>query len=214
MRIAVINEVSACPRNGDIVAAIRAAKPDAEILNVGMTSPTGAPELTYIHTGHIAGVLLNTELADLIVGGCGTGQGFLNSAMQFPNVFGGLLVDPLDAWLFSQINDGNCISLPLNKGYGWAGDLGLKYIFEKLFSDPGGQGYPLIRAESQAASRETLKALSARTHRSIVDILKDTPAEILAVLAQQEPLTSLLKQGNEVAREIAELLNQYAPISA
>jgi Ribose 5-phosphate isomerase RpiB len=216
MRIAVINEVSACSRNGDIVAAIRASLPDAEIQNVGMTTPNGQPELTYIHTGHMAGILLNAGVTDLIVGGCGTGQGFLNSAMQFPNVFCGLIVEPVDAWLFSQINNGNCISLSLNKGYGWAGDIGLRYIFEKLFSDPGGQGYPLARAESQAASRAILTAMSARSHRPIARILEDTPDEILEVLAQQESFMSLLTdaEGSDSAREIADILGRHAPVTA
>ncbi len=42
--------------------------------------------------------------------------------MQYPGVSCGLIADPLDAWLFSMINAGNCISLALNKGYGWAGE--------------------------------------------------------------------------------------------
>ncbi|MGN0203525.1 MAG: RpiB/LacA/LacB family sugar-phosphate isomerase, partial [Coprococcus sp.] len=148
MRIAVINEVSASLKNADIIHALESTT-DAEILNVGMKNPEQQPQLTYIHTSYMAAILLNTGACDFVVGGCGTGQGFLNAVLQFPNVFCGLITEPLDAWLFSQINGGNCISLPLNKGYGWAGDINLKYVFEKLFADPSGQGYPLERAESQ-----------------------------------------------------------------
>lgn len=205
MKIAVINEVSACARNSDIVGAIKASVPDAEIQNVGMVGmPDELPALTYIHTGHMAGILLNAGVTDFVVGGCGTGQGFLNSAMQFPNVFCGLLVEPVDAWLFSQINDGNCISLSLNKGYGWAGDISLKYIFEKLFADKGGQGYPASRAQSQAVSGQTLRGMSARTHRPMSDILADTPGEIRSALAQQEAFMDLLDgAGTETAGELA-----------
>ena len=57
-------------------------------------------ELTYIHTGLIAAAMLNIGAADMVVGGCGTGQGFMNSVMQYPNVVCGLILNPLDAFLF------------------------------------------------------------------------------------------------------------------
>ena len=124
MRIAIINEVSASMKNADIIRALSPL--DAQIYNVGMASPEEKPELTYIHTGLMAAILLNAKACDIVVGGCGTGQGFLNSAMQYPNVFCGLITNPLDAWLFSQINGGNCVSLALNKGY-----LPLPYPFNR-----------------------------------------------------------------------------------
>ncbi|MBR6935290.1 MAG: RpiB/LacA/LacB family sugar-phosphate isomerase, partial [Clostridia bacterium] len=156
MRIAVINEVSSREKNDKVLEALKGL-PDVEVFNVGMSSHGDEPELTYIHTGLMAAISLNSGAADMVVGGCGTGQGFLISAMQYPGVFCGLITEPLDAWLFSQINAGNCISLALNKGFGWAADINLKYIFEKLFADPMGQGYPLHRAVSQGESREKLK---------------------------------------------------------
>lgn len=169
MRVAVVNEVSAANKNADILKALEGF--GCEVINAGMQSPDDQPELTYIHTGLISALLLNLDAADLVVGGCGTGQGFLNSVMQYPGVFCGLVSDPLDAWLFSQINGGNCISLPLNKGYGWAGDINLKYIFEKLFADEMGTGYPAHRKESQKESRNKLKQISAASHLKIEDIL-------------------------------------------
>ncbi|MDZ4133701.1 MAG: RpiB/LacA/LacB family sugar-phosphate isomerase [Dethiobacteria bacterium] len=169
MRVAVVNEVSAANKNADILKALEGF--GCEVINAGMQSPDEQPELTYIHTGLISALLLNLDAVDLVVGGCGTGQGFLNSVMQYPGVFCGLLSDPLDAWLFSQINGGNCISLPLNKGYGWAGDINLKYIFEKLFTGEMGAGYPEHRKESQKESRNMLKQISAANHLKIEDSL-------------------------------------------
>jgi ribose 5-phosphate isomerase RpiB len=169
MRIAVVNEVSAVNKNPDILKALEGF--DHEVINAGMHSPDDKPELTYIHTGLISALLLNLDAADIVVGGCGTGQGFLNSVMQYPGVFCGLISDPLDAWLFSQINGGNCISLPLNKGYGWAGDINLQYIFEKLFADDIGAGYPEHRKESQQESRNRLEQISAASHLKMEDIL-------------------------------------------
>ena len=37
----------------------------------------------------------------------------------FPGVLCGHIVDPSDAYMFAQINDGNAIALPFAKGFGW-----------------------------------------------------------------------------------------------
>ena len=177
MKIAVINEISAMARNPDILAAI--APQGYEVFNLGMDPSKEQPELTYIHTGLMAAIVLNGGNCDLVIGGCGTGQGFLNSAMQYPGIIIGLLETPLDAWLFSQINGGNCISLALNKGYGWGADINLKYLFEKLFRDPFGQGYPAHRQESQRHSREILKQISAAVHRPLTEIASSIPKPYL-----------------------------------
>ena len=132
MRIAVINETSAADKNADILAAL--APCGHEIINAGMRKSGEAPELTYMQTGFMSALLLNAGRADMVVGGCGTGQGYLNAVMQYPGVFCGHIATPLDAWLFTQINGGNCIALMLNQGYGWGSDINLKFIFERLFS--------------------------------------------------------------------------------
>ena len=173
MRIGVFSEVSAMARNTDILAALKPL--GHEVFNVGMDPEKELPELTYIHTGLMAAMALDRGVCDLAVGGCGTGQGFLVSVMQYPGVFAGLIESPLDAWLFSQINGGNCISLALNKGYGWAGDINLRYIFERLFQDPFGQGYPPQRQESQKQSRQALARISAATHRPLNEVLSSLP---------------------------------------
>lgn len=177
MRIAVVNETSAGDKNKDILMALEGF--DHEICNVGMREKGAEPELTYIETGLLTALLLNTGAVDFVVGGCGTGQGYVNSAMQYPGVFCGLIMEPSDAWLFAQINGGNCISFPLNKGYGWAGDINLKFIFEKLFSVPFGYGYPEHRQASQQQSRKNLMNISSQVHLSMEDILDKVNREVL-----------------------------------
>lgn len=194
MRIAVINEVSARQRNGDIINALKGF--GHEIINLGMTEGEYETELTYIHTGFITGIVLNLEAADLVVGGCGTGQGFLNSAMQYPNVFCGLILEPSDAFLFSQINAGNCISLALNKGYGWAAELNLKYIFEKLFSAGPGGGYPPKRSESQRESRVRLKDISKAAHKPFDDIIACIDGEIVRTVLLHKPFYDFILKEN------------------
>lgn len=192
MRIAVINEVSSREKNDKVLEALKGL-PDIEVFNVGMSSQGDEPELTYIHTGLMAAIALNSGAADMVVGGCGTGQGFLISAMQYPGVFCGLITEPLDAWLFSQINAGNCVSLALNKGFGWAADINLKYIFEKLFADPMGQGYPLHRAKSQGESREKLTVINANTHKDFQSVLDGIDHELVEHVFTHTPFKEFIE---------------------
>lgn len=191
MNIAVICETSAADRNKDILAALDGR--GHRIINAGMTQNGASPELTYIHTGLLAGLLLNAGRADLVVGGCGTGQGFLNAALQFPNVCCGLIQNPLDAWLFGQINGGNCISLALNFGYGWAGDVNLRFIFDRLFSlEQFGAGYPPHRRESQQQSRRTLAKISADTHKPMAEILRTLDESVVRPALSYPGIAELL----------------------
>ncbi len=177
MRIALLNETSAADRNADIVAAL--AGRGFEVLNCGMKKNGESPELTYIHTGFLAALLVELKRVDLVVGGCGTGQGFLLSAMQYPGIYCGHILTPLDAFLFARINGGNCVSLALNQGYGWAANVNLSLIFDSLFSQESGSGYPEARKVSQAQSRTNLMRVSAAAHMGFADIVEALPEEIV-----------------------------------
>lgn len=177
MRIAIISEVSSAEKNKYIVEALSGF--GHEIINAGMKQAIGEPELNYIETGLLGAILLNTKCVDFVIGGCGTGQGFLNSIMQYPGISCGLIESPLDAFLFAKINGGNCISLPLNKGYGWAGDINLRFIFEKLFSTEIGSGYPEHRKIPQQESRIMLMEISKKVHLPFETIIKGVDSKVL-----------------------------------
>ena len=177
MRIAVVNETSAVDKHAAIMAALDGR--GLEIVNAGMAEKGETPELQYIHTGFIAALLLATDRVDMVVGGCGTGQGFMNAAMQYRGVFCGHLLTPLDAFLFARINDGNVISLALNQGWGWAGEVNLRMLFDQLFTDEPGGGFPTHRAQPQAASREALRAISEAAHRCMKGTVERLPDEII-----------------------------------
>ena len=206
MRIAVINEVSARAKNADILAAL-AEHGDLSVDNAGMSANGDEPELTYLQTGLMAALLLNLGACDFVVGGCGTGQGFLNSVLQYPGVVCGLISEPLDAWLFSQINAGNCVSLALNKGFGWAGELNLKLLFRELFRDPPGAGYPPARSESQAQSRARLGEISRATHVDMPEILRRLDPAVVRPIKQYPVFLELLQ--NAVKRELAQNVLSY-----
>lgn len=170
MRIGIVSERSTVARNGDIVVALRETGKD--FINMGMTRETD-PDLLYTHAGLVAALALNYDLVDFVIGGCGNGQGFMNAAMQFPNVFCGVIRDSIDAWLFAQINGGNCVSLVLGQGYGFASDIKLRFTIEKLFSVELGSGYPKDRKGPQDKLRKELSIISRVVHKSMDDCLRN-----------------------------------------
>jgi ribose 5-phosphate isomerase RpiB len=206
LRVAVLNETSAADRNEAILAALSGR--GHEILNAGMTRCGAAPELTYIHTGFLAALLLGSGRVDFVVGGCGTGQGFLNAAMQYPGVACGLLASPLDAWLFARINGGNCVSLPLNEGWGWAADVQLRMLFDALFSAEFGCGYPTARATSQAGSRALLREVSHASHRSLTALLPLLPDAVVGPALAYPGIRALLDPASLADRALAEALER------
>ena len=178
MKIAVITEGSTRARNEEVVKAFDGL--GHEIFNLGMRNAEGEPDLTYMETGFMSALLLNLNAVDFVVGGCGTGQGYMNSVLQYPGTACGLLLDQVDAFLFSQVNAGNCVSLSLNKGYGnLGGGMNLSFLFRELFSNAWGQGYPPARKEIQIGARKRLAKLSLDTHKTMAEILSVMDKEVL-----------------------------------
>jgi len=193
MKIAVINEISACDKNADIIDALSGR--GHEIINAGMKSPEDSPPLSYLHTGFLAALMLNSGAADYVVGGCGTGIGFMLSAMMYPNVYCGLISEPLDGWLFTQINAGNCVSLPLNKGWGWGGNINLGFVFDRLFSVEPGGGYPAHRKLPQAEYRKKLTEISNAAHKPMEEIIKSMDKNIVRESLDFPGIREILKNG-------------------
>jgi ribose 5-phosphate isomerase RpiB len=191
MKIAVINETSAASKNADIMHGLEGR--GHEVLNLGNSGVEGEPPLQYIHTGLMSALLLHLKAVDFVIGGCGTGLGFLNSVLQYPGVVCGHILSPLDAWLFSRINDGNCVSLALNQGYGWAGEINLGMIFDELFTPDHGQGFPAHRAEPQRNSRATLAEISAATHKNFPEILQFLPVSVTKPAMQYPVFANFLR---------------------
>ena len=209
MRIAVVNETSTADRNPDVLAGLEGR--GHEVINVGMTRGGDQPELTVIDTGFLSALLLATGRADFIVAGCGTGQGYQLAVSQYPGVFCGHLMSPLDAWLFTQINGGNVVSLALNEGYGWAGDVNLRMIFDQLFAVEWGAGYPPHRKATQQESRDLLSGISATTHQPMAEIVRALPGRVVTPALHFPGVWELLDIGSLPDRDLAAaLLERYA----
>lgn len=190
MKIALLNEFSQASKNGIILKQLKEVVEPLghEVFNTGMSVPLLTddvpeaytpenPRLTYIHLGIQACLLLNSKAADFIVTGCGTGQGALMALNAYPGVVCGYCIEPTDAYLFLQINNGNALSIPYAKGFGWGAELNIRNIFEKAFGSPKGNGYPTDRKESQNRNAALLNEVK-------VAIGKD-PLEALACMDQE-----------------------------
>lgn len=181
MKIALITENSQAAKNGIIYEALTAvAEPlGHEVLNYGMYTAEDEAQLTYVMNGLLTGILLNSGAADFVVTGCGTGMGSMLACNSMPGVFCGLVIDPTDAFLFSQINDGNAISMPYAKGFGWAAELNLQDCYRKIFENEGGAGYPKERADIMRKNRGILKDLKAAACNDMLTVLEKVDQDLL-----------------------------------
>ena len=181
MRIALINENSQAAKNAVIENALKkVVEPMGHtVVNYGMYTAEDEAQLTYVQIGILAAVILGGGAADYVITGCGTGEGAMLACNSFPGVICGHVEDPLDAYTFAQINDGNAIAIPFAKGFGWGGDLNLEYIFEKLFCEESGGGYPKERAVPEKRNKKILDEVKTKTYRPLTDILPELDAELV-----------------------------------
>ena len=174
MKIALINENSQAGKNALICSTLSevAKEKKFEVFNYGMYGQEGESQLTYVQNGLLAAILLNSKAADFVITGCGTGVGAMLALNSFPGVVCGIAAEPTDAYLFSQINGGNALSLLFAKGSGWGAELNLKLIFERLFAEPMGGGYPKERAVPEQRNARILNEVKKITQRDLLTVLK------------------------------------------
>ncbi|KEO90556.1 hypothetical protein EH31_10745 [Erythrobacter longus] len=181
MKIALITENSQAAKNTIIHDALTSvAEPlGHQVHNYGMYTAEDEASLTYNMNGLLTGILLNSGAADFVVTGCGTGMGSMLACNAMPGVFCGLVIDPTDAFLFSQINAGNAISMPYAKGFGWAAELNLQDCYRKLFENEPGLGYPKERAAIMKVNRGKLADLKAAACHDMLTVLKNVDQDLL-----------------------------------
>ena len=211
MKIALINENSQAAKNEMIYNTLKSVVEPMghEVFNYGMYSAEDANQLTYVQIGILTAVLINSGAADFVITGCGTGEGAMLACNSFPQVLCGHIESPLDAYLFSQVNDGNAIALPFAENFGWGGELNLGYIFEKLFCAPGGGGYPKERVVPEQRNKRILDEVKKATHRDLVSILKDLDPELAKGALSGEKFAELFYpncKDEAIAAAVRELL--------
>ena len=181
MKIALINENSQCSKNELIFNTLSKVADEFghEVLNFGTYGPEDATQLTYVEAGLLIAILLNTKTVDFVVTGCGTGEGACLAANSFPNVLCGHIVDPSDGYMFMQINDGNAVSFPFAKGFGWGAELNLEYTFRNMFGTSAGNGYPKERVIPEQRNKKILDEVKKITHQDMLYIVKNIDQEFL-----------------------------------
>ena len=197
MKIALINDNSQSSKNVLIYKALKSVcdKYNYEVINIGMKDENDKP-ITYVEEGLMAAILLNSGAADFVVTGCGTGEGAMLALNSFPNVYCGLITDPTSAYLFSQINGGNAVSLAYAYNFGWGSEITLENIFNELFREPIGGGYHKERAVSERNNREILKKVKNVTTRPLLDSLKDIDKELIEHICQNEVFMKSLEEAS------------------
>lgn len=175
MKIALINENSQAAKNSLIAETLKSVVDEKgfTVYNYGMYGKEGEQSLTYVQTGLLTSILLTSGAADFVITGCGTGMGAMLAANSFPGVTCGFAADPTDAYLFSQINGGNALALPFAKGFGWGAELNLKMVFERLFADEMGGGYPRDRVVPEQRNARILAEMKQLTYRDLLTVLKE-----------------------------------------
>lgn len=181
MKIALINENSQASKNAVIYnALVKTVTPLGHtVVNYGMYSSEDLAQLTYVQVGILGAVLLNSGAAEYVITGCGTGEGAMLAMNSFPGVICGHVEDPVDAYTFAHVNDGNAVAMPFAKGFGWGGELNLEYTFEKLFGFGHGQGYPKERVEPEQRNKRILDDVRSKSYRPLIDILKDLDQDLV-----------------------------------
>jgi len=191
MKIALMNEFSQASKNAVVLEQLIAVAKEQHlsVYNVGMNDDNDH-YLTYIHLGIMASILLNSKAVDFVISGCGTGQGSMMSLNAHPGVTCGYCIEPSDAFLFAQINNGNALALPFAKGFGWGAELNMRYIFEKAFTGIRGQGYPPERKESQVRNAGILNQVKAAVAKDYLETLKALDPELVKTAVAGERFQS------------------------
>lgn len=197
MKIALINENSQAAKNSLIEATLKkVVEPMGHTVdNYGMYTAEDDVQLTYVQAGILAAILLNSGAADYVVTGCGTGEGAMLACNSFPGVLCGHVEDPVDAYTFAHVNDGNCVALPFAKGCGWGMELNWQYVFEKLFGFGSGKGYPPERVVPEQNNKKILDLVRERSMANLI--------ESLDKIENMAPVEGITNMNNLVSRAIA-----------
>ncbi|MDG3142011.1 RpiB/LacA/LacB family sugar-phosphate isomerase [Streptococcus suis] len=194
MRIGVIEESTRADINELLFAlTCQSASHGDEVYNLGIF-PNEEQNYSYVEVAVMISLLIETGSLDFVVTGCSSGQGMMMACNSLPGLRCGFLQTPQDAYLFGRINHGNVASLPLGLNVGWAGELNLQYILEKLFTDTFGSGYPPQDAERKRTESDQALYLNCLTKKSFQEILGEMDSELLEKVLSRKVFYHFLEQ--------------------
>lgn len=204
MKIGVIQASSQASKNQIIYDAVcKYAPKEAEVINFGCTMEE-KEKYSYIEISLLVGILLASMTVNFVVTGCSSGQGMMLACNSMPGVICGYTPTPKDAYLFTQINNGNAISLPLGEDYTWSGTENLERTIEALFSEPFGQGYPKSDAERKIKDTEKLKEIRKGGQVRFEDFFNMLDVSLVTAIKRKKDVIWSVKAYGK--KEIADLM--------
>ncbi len=182
MRIGLINGSHQSNKNNYVYNSLKniAEKYGHEVINFGAYNEEN--ELTYVQTGIFTAILLNSKAVDFVVTGCSTGEGVMIVSNSFPGVICGHIENEYDAYLFMQINAGNAVSIPFLDEM----NLDFELIFDNLFKEESGHGYPKERKDIQEKNRNIINELKTKTYRDFNEIIKNIDRNLISGIVNSE----------------------------
>ena len=209
MKIAVIQASSQKDKNSllydSLVEIVK--KKGHEVINFGIFEEEDV-EYSYVEIAMLISILLGSKAVDFVVTGCSSGQGMMLACNSLPSVLCGYIENPSDAYLFGRINNGNAISIPLGLNFGWASEINVQCVLEKLFDGPFGIGYP--KQDSIRKQRDTnlLKSINSITKRKLKEVLPKMDIDFIKKIVSRDIVFEyVMKYGQD--NEIMALLQSY-----
>lgn len=212
MKIALIMEDSQKSKNDIVFETVKKQcdKFHHELYNYGMYAEANENKIKYYQLGILASILIEAKAADFIITGCGTGQGAQMSLNSFSNLACGCISSPLDAFLFSQVNAGNAISLAFAQGFGWGSELNIAYIIDQLFANFFGGGYPECYREAQALSRNSFREMKKLIIPPVIEQLRQLDPGVIKEIIDYPAFREMFfqtAQNQEMIAFVASILN-------
>lgn len=209
MKIAIIQGSSQKDKNSLIYnTLVKVVKDkDHEVINFGVFS-NESKEYSYIETALLISMLVESNSVDFVITGCSSGQGMMLACNSLPSILCGYIGNPSDAYLFGRINNGNTISIPLGLNFGWAAEINLECIFEKLFQDSFGIGYPKEDSERKKKDTNLLKEFNFISKRTLKDIIPKIDKNFMKkVVSRDNVFKYIVKHGQDT--KLIEILKLY-----
>lgn len=209
MKIGVIQASSQKDKNTLLYESINkiAKNKRYEVVNFGIYEDEDI-EYSYVEIAMLISILLESKAVDFVVTGCSSGQGMMLACNSLPSILCGYIENPSDAYLFRRINNGNAISIPLGLNFGWAAEINLQCILEKLFDEPFGIGYPQKDAARKQKDTQKLKLMNSITKRELKDVIPQMDIDFIKKIVNRDNVFNyVMKYGEN--NELKELLKTY-----
>lgn len=209
MKIAVIQASSQKDKNHLVYNSIKKIVKNKgyEVINFGVFQDENI-EYSYVETAMLISILLESKAVDFVITGCSSGQGMMLACNSLPAILCGYVENPSDAYLFGRINNGNAISIPLGLNFGWAAEINLQCILEKLFEEPFGIGYPKQDAIRKQKDAILIKSINDITKRDLKDVIPKMSADFIKkVINRENVFKYVMKYGQN--NVLMKLLQSY-----